>query len=118
MSACARSYGVSVHAPFSDVTHDSRDRVEDSLTTTAMAKDQLMWLIKKEDLILSNKPKEVTATFTKNFTETGPRTGSIPIYVYDGDRDRIPDRLANAQNGLLISSLLMLVHLSANPAQN
>jgi len=58
-----------------------------------MAKDQLMWLIKKEDLILSNKPKEVAATFTKNLTETGVKTGTIPVYVYDGDRGRIPERL-------------------------
>jgi len=103
MSACARSYGVCIHAPFSEIAHDRRDRIEDTLTTAAMAKDQLMWLIKKEDVILSDKPKEVTATFTKNFTETGARTGSIPIYVYDGDRDRIPDRLANSKNGSLIS---------------
>jgi hypothetical protein len=111
MSACARSYGVPIYPPFSGVAHDSRDRVEDLLNPTIMAKDQLMWLIKKEDLILSNEPKEVTATFTKNFTETGPRTGVIPIYVYDGDRDTIPNRLANSQNGLLNPSLLMLMRL-------
>lgn len=88
--------------PFSDITHDVRDRVEDPLVPI-MAKDQLVWLIKKEDLILSNEPKEVTAPFTVNLTETGPRNGTIPIYAYDGDRDRLPDRLANAENGLLIS---------------
>jgi hypothetical protein len=88
--------------PFSNIIHDVRDRVEDPLAPI-MAKDQLLWLIKKEDLILSNEPKEVTGTFTKNFTESGPRNGTIPIYAYDGDRDDLPDRLANAENGLLIT---------------
>jgi hypothetical protein len=97
---------VSVHAPFSNVTHDLKDLVPDALTKTDMAKDQLLWMIKKEDLILSNQPKEVTSIFTKNFTATGPRTGTISIYAYDGDRDYLPDRLANSQNGSLTSSLL------------
>ncbi|PMD13032.1 hypothetical protein NA56DRAFT_447313 [Hyaloscypha hepaticicola] len=65
-----------------------------------MAKNQLLWLIKEEDLILSNEPKEVTVPITLNITETGPRNGTIPIYAYDGDRDRLPDRLANAENEL------------------
>ena len=100
MSACTRSYGVLVRSPFSDVTHNVKDLVKDSLTNTAMARDQLLWLIKTEDLILSNEPKEPSADFTKNFTATGDRSGSIPIFVYDGDRNTLPDRLANAQRGL------------------
>jgi hypothetical protein len=106
MSACSRSYGVVVDAPFSDITHNIRDRVERPLFKIATAKDQLMWLIKKGDLILSNQPKEVTATFIKNFTETDPRTGSIPIYVYDGDSDILPESLANSMDGSLVSFLL------------
>lgn len=98
MSACTRSYGLCVHVPFSDIAHDVGDRVEDPIAPI-MAKNQLLWLI----LILSNEPKEVTVPITLNITETGPRKGTIPIYAYDGDRDRLPDRLANAENGLLIS---------------
>jgi hypothetical protein len=68
-----------------------------------MAEEKLIWLIKKEDLILSNQPMEVSATITKNFTEIGLRTGSIPIYVYDGNRDEIPQRLSESRNGSFIS---------------
>ena len=68
----------------------------------AMAKEQLMWLIKKGDLILSDQPKVVRRWFTMNFPENGPRRGTIPIYAYDDDD--IPKRLGNSKNGKLNSS--------------
>ena len=61
-----------------------------------------MWLIRKGDLILSNQPIEVKVTFAINFTETGLRAGTVPIYEYDGGD--LPDYLSNAQRGSLISS--------------
>jgi hypothetical protein len=102
MSACPRSYGISVSASYSNIHHHSDDQVVDSLTKMAMAKDQLMWLIKKGDLILSDQPKEVKRWFTMNFLEKGPRSGTIPIYAYD-DED-IPERLGNSKNGKLNGS--------------
>lgn len=105
MSACVRSYGLSVNAPFSGVAHNTKDLVVDPLTNATMAKGQLKWLVKKGDLILSNRPKETSYTFTINFTETGSRKGNIPIYAYDGDD--LPDRLSNSRSGMLISSWLL-----------
>jgi hypothetical protein len=101
MKACPRSYGVSVHVPFSDVENRAKDKEDDPITGTAVAKDQLMWLIKKGDLILSNKPKEVTGPVTMQFKESSPRTGSILIYAYD--RDKLPTSLASCERGLSIS---------------
>ncbi|KAN0071918.1 hypothetical protein V8E54_009647 [Elaphomyces granulatus] len=85
MSACSRSYGVSVSESFSETRHDIQDRIVDPITEAPMAKEQLLWLIKKGDLILSNKPKVhvVTEIFNKTFSKTEPRTGTIPIYSYD-----------------------------------
>ena len=100
MSACPRSYGVSVNAPFSVIAHHPGDRVTDPLTMIDMAEGQLKWLITKGELILSDTAKEVTAVFKKNFTATGPKTGSFPIYAYDFDDP--PDRLFPARNGMLI----------------
>ena len=102
MSACPRSYGVSVSASYSNIEHHSQDEVVDSLTKMAMAREQLMWLIKKGDLILSDQPKVVKRWFTMNFPENGPRRGIIPIYAYDDDD--IPKRLGNSKNGKLNSS--------------
>jgi hypothetical protein len=104
MSACSRSYGVASDVPFSNVLHDKRDYVVDSMTRVAMAKDQMKWMIKKGDLILSNNPKEVKGTFISNFKEEGPKpSGAIPIYAYEGDD--LPDRLANSESGSLPSLL-------------
>lgn len=103
MTACTRSYGVCVNVPFSDITHDPEDLEVDLISKTSIAKDQLTWLIKKDDLILSDQPKESTATFTKKVRNKNSTDGAIPIYLFDGRRDRIPDRLADAEGGSLIN---------------
>jgi hypothetical protein len=101
MTACARSYGVTHDEPYSDVLHDKRDKVVDTITGIAFAKEQLKWLIIKGDLILSSDPKEARSTFNANFAEAGPKpSGSIPIWAYDGDN--LPDRLANSESGSFI----------------
>lgn len=88
--------------PFSEVEHHEKDYFLDPLTKTAMAKEQLKWLIKKGDLILSDEPKEVRAgPIDFNFTENSSRRGTIPIYSYDG-KDT-PDRLAIYESGELKS---------------
>jgi hypothetical protein len=115
MSACARSFGLSVNSLYSNITHNTKDRVVDALTNTPMAKEQLIWMIKKGDLILSNEPKTVKSSFSKNFTEQDGRTGSFRIYAFDGDD--LPDRLANAQKGSSFSLLPLPVVLSANPTR-
>jgi hypothetical protein len=97
MSACPRSYGVSASASYCDVDHHGKDHVVDPLTKMAMAKEQLMWFIKKGDLILSDQAREVRRWFTMNFPENGPRKGVIPVYAYDDDD--IPDRLSNSKEG-------------------
>lgn len=108
MSACAQSYGVASDVPFSNILHDKRDFVVDSMTRVAMAKDQMKWMIKKGDLILSNDPKEVKGTFISNFTEEGPKpSGKIPIYAFKGDL--LPDRLANSHSGSLPLSLIIKI---------
>ena len=100
MSACSRSYGVSVSESFSDIRHNVKDRSIHPIAKVPMAIEQLLWLIKKGDLILSDQPKVVKQFFTKSFSETEKMTGIIPIYSYDDDD--MPERLANAQCGKLI----------------
>jgi len=118
MSACPRSYGVSVNAAFSEFLHDPRDLVPDPWTQAPVAQDQLKWLIKKGELILSNDLKEATAgPFKKNFTKTSSKIGSFPIYAYDDDD--LPEQLARARNGTFIfcpsSTILKLIRLRIGP---
>jgi len=95
MSACSRSYGVSVSESFSNIRHNVKDHF---IHKVPMAMEQLLWLIKKGDLILSNEPRVVKQNFSKSFSETETRTGTIPIYSYDDDD--IPERIAYAQHDL------------------
>jgi hypothetical protein len=99
MTACPRSYGIAVNLPFSGIKNVQKDLHVDPLLKIAQAKEQLIWMIKKGDLILSNWSREVVGGFTQNFLETGTRTGSLPIYTYDHDDD-LPDRLGNCAGGL------------------
>jgi len=100
MTACPQSYGISVNEPFSDALHDDKDRIVDPVTKMLMAKDQLRWLIKKGDVILSDQPKVTRKWFTISFQEGGPRNGTIPIYSYD--YDDLPERCCDSLNGKLI----------------
>jgi hypothetical protein len=63
----------------------------DPITEAPMAMEQLLWLIKKGDLILSDVPTVVTQIFNKAFSKTEPRTGTIPIYSYD--YDDLPEKI-------------------------
>ncbi len=98
MSACPRSYGVSLDVPVSEVMNHPYNQKTDHPTQIVIARGQLKWLIEKSELILSNDIKEATYTFTKNFTARGGKTGSLPIYACDDDND-LPGQLYSARNG-------------------
>jgi hypothetical protein len=97
MNGAPRSYGVSFNAPYSDIIHTRKDRELDSLTKTAMAVGQLFWLIRKGDLILSDRPRETECTFERHFTENEARRGTVKIYSYE--QEDIPERLSTARSG-------------------
>lgn len=97
MYACPRSYGVLDSTLFSDIDHHSKDRVTDPLLNTDMVKNQLRWLIKKGDLVLSNRIKEVSRPFDRIFTESGSKKGSISIFAYN--YEDLPERYDIARNG-------------------
>jgi hypothetical protein len=97
MSACPRSYGVLVSKPYSKVEHDPQDLKRDHVLKTDMAREQLQWLIKKGDLILSNEVMEVSVIFERNLTEAGSKKGSITIFAYD--YDDLPTSFSRYRNG-------------------
>ena len=119
MIACPRSYGITVSKPFTAIDHSKNELSVDPVTGKPMAKDQLMWFIKKGDVILSNEPRIVEESFAKIFSENDLRRGEIPIYAYDDDD--IPERFANARNGKFIlighsSMIYALTCLRINPS--
>jgi hypothetical protein len=97
MKACPRSYGIKLNSSYSGAKHDKRDHYTDVLTNNVMAKGQLIWLIRKGDLLLSDAPKETEKDIAFNFKETDKKSFQIPIYMYADDD--IPDRFDNAKEG-------------------
>lgn len=97
MSRCPRSYGVLVRKPYSKVEHDTADLRKDHALGTDMAEDQLQWLVKKGDLVLSNEDMEVSIAFERNLTQAGPKNGSVAIYAYDFDD--LPTSFSTSRNG-------------------
>lgn len=102
MYACPRSYGVLDNTLFSEIEHQSTDRVTDPLLNTDMVKNQFRWLIKKGDLVLSNRIKEVSRPFDRMFTEFGSKKGSIEIFAYSDDD--LPGSYDNTWDGNYVLS--------------
>lgn len=103
MSACPRSYGISADIAFSEIVHDPAERIRDETTMKDVARDQLKWLIKKGDLILSDQMRAVSSSLKIDFKASQPKRGTIPIFAYDDDD--LPDSLTHARNEVGLSRL-------------
>jgi hypothetical protein len=84
---------------YSVYKYDRRDRYTDLMTNNDMAQQQLTWLIRRGDLILSDARTETEKEFKFHFLETDDRKFSLPIYEYPHDDDDVPDRFETGQNG-------------------
>ncbi|OCK81694.1 actin-like ATPase domain-containing protein [Lepidopterella palustris CBS 459.81] len=67
MRKCRRSYGISVSEPFSEYKHAKDDEYIDPFDNKKKAKDQMTWLIKKGDALLSNKSKHASIDICRSF---------------------------------------------------
>jgi hypothetical protein len=99
MDVCPRSYGVMLNRAFTGVRHNRQDRFVDPATKKVMAREQMTWLIKKGDLVLSNKPKQAEQEFSFKFKETDNRVFNFSIYEYS--EDDLPERYDIIQEGNL-----------------
>lgn len=98
MKTSQRSYGIVVDEIWSH-EYDEEDWYEDPLTTTAMAKEQFTWMIRKGDLLLSDKTEVAEKDFTRTFRASDNRRFDIPIYMYSEEDDDVPPRWAIGQEG-------------------
>jgi hypothetical protein len=98
MESCPRSYGIKLSQTFSGRIHDKSDTYMDSFTERTMANAQMIWLIKKGDLILSNTSKMAEEMVTFKFWEKDSRKFGLCVYEYLDDD--LPVRFANAREGV------------------
>lgn len=98
VKSCPRNYGILINQSYSGVKHPKRtDCYTDSFTNRTMAASQMIWLIRKGDLLLSHQLKEGEETITFTFWEEGSRKFSLNVYEYPDDDP--PTRFKNAHSG-------------------
>jgi hypothetical protein len=98
-SSCPRSYGISRMEPYSNILHDEEDRTNHNVTGEQIAAGQMTWLIKKGDLILSDKPQPVTHIITEKFFDSSPKDRKLIIWSYE-DHDHLPAKIKGTISGM------------------
>jgi hypothetical protein len=98
MESCPRSYGIILRQTYSATRHNHRSYYIDAFTDNkTMANGQLVWLIQKGDLLLSNEQKEAEQMFAFTFRETESRKLRLCVYEYS-DED-LPSQFQNSREG-------------------
>lgn len=86
MLKCAKSYGISISQPFSAYLHSAESNsYSDPFDNKRKAKEQVVWLVKKGDLILSNEPKNASTTFCRRFGVRDPKVFITNLVTYTAD---------------------------------
>lgn len=75
---------------------------------TAIGRKQLMWMVRKGDLILSEGNTAVEKAFTYVFRSTQQRRFEIPVYEYPDEDDDVPDRWETGQHGMFETSIHLI----------
>jgi hypothetical protein len=100
MIPCPRNYGIQYSPPYSKRTHDRRDTFTHALTGHVMAAQQLVWLIRKGDLLLANEDREIEQPLMGSFKAGESQIFELPIYEFLGDH--APERYKIAQEGMCL----------------
>ena len=86
MTPCKRNFGIVVNRRWSDYRHKTRDSFQDPKDGKWRARDQMDWLLRKGDLILSGKPKVVTSEFHWKFDPKERTERQIKLVVHNGKK--------------------------------
>jgi hypothetical protein len=85
MVSCPKSYGLSLSRAYSSYLHDKTDTYRDVFDGAWKAKDQMVWLIKKHDVIFSKQSYVNKAHFSRRFSLDDPRVFHTDFVEYTGD---------------------------------
>jgi hypothetical protein len=99
---CPRSYGITLTQKFAaHLPHDENDMFRDKLHGQTMAKNQIVWLIRKGDLVPANGAITAEYNLTCNFTSSdvsGNKYTRVSLVASTAD-DRVT-RLADVNTGM------------------
>jgi hypothetical protein len=90
LSPSPRHYGFSTSQPFLARKHSEEDAYFDPFDGGRKARDQMTWLVRKGDVLISDKPKEVTVQFIRRFGVVDPRVFRTTFLACD--EESVADR--------------------------
>jgi hypothetical protein len=99
MATCSRSYGIVMDEAISVYKYDKKDVTRNAVTNGIVAQSQLVWLIRRGDLLLSDIHKESEKRIVYHFKGGDSRKFKIPIYEYLDDDEKEPTRFETAKRG-------------------
>jgi hypothetical protein len=105
MRKCPRSYGIIVSQPFSPYLHAGQTFYDDPFDGDRKVREQVSWLVKKGDLILSNEAKHAQIEFCRRFGHQDPRVFINRFVSYTGDDT--PQSLEELSSGEHFTLLLL-----------
>ena len=102
-NSCRNSYAVCLDEIYATSHHSRQDAIR--IGGTTFAQSQLMWLLNKGDLILSDKPSKVEKTFDLRLSKPRRDMLKLPIWQNLSDEHERPTRFQDASDGKLCLDL-------------
>ena len=96
-----KCYGIVWQETFSTARHHERDRYVDPATNRVMAQNQMIWLARKGDVVLSDDVPAEEQKLTYTFRDGATRKFRLPVYEYPNED--APPRYYDAAEGLSCS---------------
>lgn len=85
MRSAARNYGVKTQQPFSAFKHSADTICQDPFDAQQKAENQMTWLVKKGDLILSNTPTYASIDICRKFRAQDSKNFCTNLLANDDD---------------------------------
>ncbi|OAL29037.1 hypothetical protein AYO22_02473 [Fonsecaea multimorphosa] len=102
---CPRHFGISLSEQFSRIHHEERHVTINPITKAQIVEGQLLWMLNKGDLVLSDSPTAVSQMISLSFREADKTAQKLTVYSYSDDEDR-PSRIKNSLDDLEVSHVL------------
>lgn len=96
VSNCPRHYGICVAQEYKDWQHQEQEEISDLFHGRRMARDPLIWMVGKGDLILPDEPIVNQFTINCKFTASAHRAPdkTVGIKFVASNQDDLPSRLS------------------------
>jgi hypothetical protein len=98
-ATCSTSYGIKINQTMRVYKYDKTDVIRNPVTNDVIAQHQMIWLIRRGDLLLSDVHKETEQQVVYHFMTESGRKFQLPIYEYPNDDEMEPKRFQDAQHG-------------------